>query len=113
MINLLSNAVKFTPVNGRVTLRARPSVAILTSAWRSAVIDTGVGIAPEDQALVFEEFRQARGDHLGKAEGTGLGLALVKRFVELHGGSVRVESAQGRGSTFAFVLPVQTVPSTE
>ncbi len=70
-----------------------------------AVIDTGVGIAPDEQALVFDEFRQARGEHLAKAEGTGLGLALVKRFVELHGGRVGVESAPGCGSTFAFILP--------
>jgi len=103
--------VKFTPVNGRITLRARSVGAHPDERLEVCVIDTGVGIAPEDQALVFEEFRQARGDHLGKAEGTGLGLALVKRFVELHGGSVRVESAQGYGSTFTFVLPVHTVPS--
>jgi len=59
---------------------------------------------------VFEEFRQASGDHLGKAEGTGLGLALAKRFVELHGGTMRLESAPGRGSTFAFVLPELMLP---
>jgi signal transduction histidine kinase len=64
-----------------------------------------VGIAPDQQALVFEEFRQASGDHLRKSEGTGLGLALAKRFVELHGGTIRVESTPGEGSTFAFVLP--------
>ena len=68
---------------------------------RGAVSDTGVGIAPEDQALVFEEFRQAGGDVLRKAEGTGLGLALAKRFVELHGGTVTLDSEPGRGSTFA------------
>ena len=64
-----------------------------------------MGIAPEDQALVFEEFRQSRTAHAGRSEGTGLGLALVKRFVELHGGRISVESAPGRGSTFAFILP--------
>ena len=73
------------------------------------MIDTGVGIAEADQALVFEEFRQASGDHLGKSEGTGLGLSLAKRFVELHGGSIRVQSAPGRGSTFAFTLPERTI----
>jgi signal transduction histidine kinase len=77
----------------------------LEQAVEIAVIDTGVGIAPDQQALVFEEFRQAAGDHLRKSEGTGLGLALAKRFVELHGGTIRVDSAPGRGSTFAFVLP--------
>ncbi len=105
VINLLSNAVKFTPPAGRVTLRARLLADADGGAVEVAVVDTGVGIAADDQALVFEEFRQARGDHLRKSEGTGLGLALVKRFVELHGGSIRVESAPGRGSTFAFILP--------
>jgi len=101
VINLLSNAVKFTPAGGSVTLRARRVAAGL----EIAVVDTGVGIAADQQALVFEAFRQASGDHLRKAEGTGLGLSLARRFVELHGGTIRVESAPGRGSTFAFVLP--------
>jgi signal transduction histidine kinase len=93
VINLLSNAVKFTPAGGSVTLRARNVESGLDRAGADgsgveiAVIDTGVGIAPDQQALVFEEFRQAAGDHLGKSEGTGLGLALAKRFVELHGGT--------------------------
>jgi signal transduction histidine kinase len=101
VINLLSNAVKFTPAGGRVTLRARR----LGHAVEIAVVDTGVGIAPDQQALVFEEFRQAGGDYLRKSEGTGLGLSLARRFAELHGGSIRVESAPGQGSTFAFILP--------
>ncbi|UCH18169.1 MAG: HAMP domain-containing protein [Burkholderiales bacterium] len=105
VINLLSNAVKFTPAGGSVTLRARRVQENTGGAIEIAVIDTGVGIAREDQALVFEEFRQARGDYLRKSEGTGLGLSLAKRFVELHGGTIRVESAQGKGSTFAFILP--------
>jgi signal transduction histidine kinase len=101
VINLLANAVKFTPAGGRVTLRARR----LDHAVEIAVVDTGVGIALDQQALVFEEFRQASGEYLRKSEGTGLGLSLVKRFVELHGGSIRVESEPSRGSTFAFILP--------
>lgn len=101
VINLLSNAVKFTPAGGRVTLRAR----MLEEVVEIAVADTGVGIAHDQQALVFEEFRQAGGDYLRKAEGTGLGLALAKRFVELHGGTIRVDSAPGQGSTFSFILP--------
>ena len=101
VINLLSNAVKFTPAGGRVTLRARR----LEHAVEISVVDTGVGIAPDQQALVFEEFRQAGGDYLRKSEGTGLGLSLARRFAELHGGSIRVESEPGRGSTFAFILP--------
>ena len=74
-----------------------------------AVIDTGVGIPEADQALVFEEFRQASEDHLGRSEGTGLGLSLAKRFVELHGGSIGVKSAPRLGSTFAFTLPERTM----
>jgi signal transduction histidine kinase len=105
VINLLSNAVKFTPAGGRVTLRVRR----LEGAVEIAVVDTGVGIAADQQALVFEEFRQAGGDYLRKSEGTGLGLSLARRFVELHGGTIRVESAPGRGSTFAFILPERVV----
>ena len=101
VINLLSNAVKFTPAGGSVTLCAKK----LENAVEIAVVDTGVGIAKDQQALVFEEFRQAGGDYLRKSEGTGLGLSLAKRFVELHGGSIHVESEPGRGSTFAFILP--------
>ncbi|MDM0109931.1 ATP-binding protein, partial [Variovorax sp. J22R24] len=105
VINLLSNAVKFTPVGGSVTLRARHLKGADSSAVEIAVIDNGVGIAPDQQALVFEEFRQASGDQLGKSEGTGLGLTLAKRFVELHGGTMRLESTLGNGSTFSFTLP--------
>jgi signal transduction histidine kinase len=101
VINLLSNAVKFTPAGGSVVLRARR----VEQGVEIAVIDTGVGIAPDQQALVFEEFRQAGGDYLRKAEGTGLGLSLAKRFVELHGGAMRVDSVLGQGSTFAFIIP--------
>ncbi len=79
-----------------MTLRAR-RVGSAGEAIEIAVIDTGVGIAADQQALVFEEFRQASGDYLRKAEGTGLGLALAKRFVELHGGTIRLESAPGQG----------------
>jgi signal transduction histidine kinase len=109
VINLLSNAVKFTPAGGSVTLRARQVEGGTGGAVEIAVIDTGVGIAADQQALVFEEFRQAAGDHLRKSEGTGLGLALAKRFVELHGGTISVESEPGKGSTFAFILPERTV----
>ena len=106
VVNLLSNAVKFTPFGGSVKVRARHlDSAAAGRTVEISVIDTGVGIAPEDQALVFEEFRQARGDYLRKTEGTGLGLALARRFVELHGGRIRVHSALGQGSTFSFTLP--------
>ena len=108
VVNLLSNAVKFTPNGGRVSVRARHLNGVDGRAgeWAEvSVSDTGVGIAKKDQALVFEEFRQASGDVLHKSEGTGLGLALVKRFVELHGGQITLASAPGRGSTFTITLP--------
>jgi signal transduction histidine kinase len=72
-----------------------------------AVKDTGIGIAPEDQAAVFEEFKQVGRDQMRKAEGTGLGLALTRRFVELHGGAIRLESTPGKGSTFTVSLPLR------
>jgi signal transduction histidine kinase len=102
LLNLLSNAVKFTPDGGRIDVTARR----LGDVAEIAVHDTGIGIAPEDQAAVFEEFRQVGRDYTRKQEGTGLGLALTRRFVELHGGTIRLESAPGAGSTFAFTLPL-------
>ncbi len=107
VFNLLANAVKFTPDGGRVEVTARA----LDGEARVSVRDTGVGIAPEEQAHLFEEFRQtasARGQ-----EGTGLGLSLAKRFVDLHGGRIWVESALGKGSTFTFTLPMTSLPSVD
>jgi signal transduction histidine kinase len=101
LLNLLSNAVKFTPQGGRISLTADQE----DGAVKIAVTDTGVGIAPEDQAAIFEEFRQVGSDER-KREGTGLGLTLAKKFVELHGGRIRVDSDVGRGSTFTFTLPI-------
>jgi signal transduction histidine kinase len=103
MLNLLSNAVKFTPEGGKVGVRARS----VGDAVEVAVEDTGVGISAEDQKSVFDEFKQVGRDYTKKAEGTGLGLALTKRFVELHGGSIRLESSPGKGSTFTFTIPRQ------
>jgi two-component system, NtrC family, sensor kinase len=102
LLNLLSNAVKFTPEGGRVGLTATAADSVITIAVR----DTGIGIAPEDQAAIFEEFRQVGHDDTRKQEGTGLGLTLAKKFVELHGGRIWVQSQVGQGSTFTFSLPV-------
>jgi two-component system, NtrC family, sensor kinase len=102
LLNLLSNAVKFTPEGGRITLKASRKGGTV----EIAVTDTGIGIALEDQAAIFEEFRQVGHDETRKQEGTGLGLTLAKKFVELHGGRIWVESELGRGSTFTFTLPV-------
>jgi signal transduction histidine kinase len=101
LLNLLSNAVKFTPEGGRISLKAAPR----DGAVEISVADTGIGIAPEDQAAIFEEFRQVGSDER-KREGTGLGLTLAKKFVELHGGRLWVESEPGHGSIFSFTLPV-------
>ena len=103
LLNLLSNAVKFTPDGGRVDVCAKRD----TTNVEIAVRDTGVGIAPDDQGALFEEFKQVGRDYTRKAEGTGLGLALTKRFVELHGGEIRVDSAPGKGSTFTVLLPLR------
>jgi GAF domain-containing protein len=103
LLNLLSNAVKFTPEGGRIGINAKQT----DGAVEISVSDTGIGIAPEDQARIFEEFRQVGGDYAHKKEGTGLGLTLAKKFVELHGGRIWVESQVGKGSTFTFTLPMQ------
>jgi signal transduction histidine kinase len=103
LVNLLSNAVKFTPDGGRVDVSASMNGKYVEIAVR----DTGIGIAAEDHAKVFEEFVQVGRDYTRKAEGTGLGLALTRRFVELHGGEIRLASAPGKGSTFTITLPVR------
>jgi len=105
VFNLLSNAVKFTPEGGRVDVSAR----VLDGAVEVAVADTGPGIDPGEQELIFEEFRQARTSSGPHRDGTGLGLPLARRLVELHGGRLWVESVPGRGSCFRFTVPEATV----
>jgi len=102
VVNLLANAVKFTPDGGTVTLRADRD----DGRVRLAVKDTGIGIAPEDQQRIFEEFQQAGTQTEKSREGTGLGLTLSRRMVELHGGTISVDSAPGKGSTFTVALPL-------
>jgi signal transduction histidine kinase len=101
LLNLLSNAVKFTPERGSVSVRASQTnghVAV-------AVSDNGVGIAVEDQARVFEEFMQIERDGIAPRQGTGLGLAVSRRLVDLMEGKLILESEPGRGSTFTVLLP--------
>ena len=133
LFNLLSNAVKFTPNNGRITVRAQRVPAISDCRFpiadlketglppqseianlkskigdflEIAVTDTGIGIRAEDLPRLFQEFVQLERTHKERQEGTGLGLALTKRLVELHGGCIRAESpGEGQGSTFTVVLP--------
>jgi signal transduction histidine kinase len=106
IFNLLSNAVKFTPRGGEVDV----SAARDNGEVKISVADTGPGIAPEDRERIFEEFRQAETSKAQSHEGTGLGLALSKRLVELHGGRLWLESELGSGSTFVFTLPVRSDP---
>jgi signal transduction histidine kinase len=101
ILNLLSNAVKFTPAGGAVELRAK-----IEDDWLVvSVRDTGIGISTEDRAAIFKEFHQVRMAGTAKHEGTGLGLALSRRLVELHHGTLDVDSAPGRGSTFTARFP--------
>src|SRR5262249_7970248 len=104
VFNLVSNAVKFTPAGGRVDVSAR----LDDGQVEIAVADTGPGIAPQELETIFEELRQATNGN--RAEGTGLGLPLSRKLVELHGGRIWVESAAGRGSTFRFTVPVTPTP---
>ncbi|HEX9389697.1 MAG TPA: sensor histidine kinase [Usitatibacteraceae bacterium] len=103
LINLLTNAVKFSYPGGRVRVSARHVTN--TNTLEISVSDTGLGIAIEDQATIFEEFRQLHNSGNAKHEGTGLGLSLTRRLVELHGGRIWVSSESGRGATFTFELP--------
>ena len=103
LLNLLSNAAKFTEL-GSITLRA----TLHQQHIELSVQDTGIGIAPEHQSLVFEEFRQVQNGLTRHYQGTGLGLAISRRLVEMHGGRMWLESATGRGSTFYFTLPLNS-----
>ncbi|MEK6530216.1 MAG: ATP-binding protein, partial [candidate division NC10 bacterium] len=88
---------------GRISVKAMPA----DGSVEISISDTGIGIAPEDQEAIFEEFRQVGSDYSRKREGTGLGLTLTRKFVEMHGGTIWVKSEVGKGSTFTFTLPVR------
>jgi signal transduction histidine kinase/HAMP domain-containing protein len=110
LLNLVGNAVKFTPDGGRVSVTT--SLDGDSGSVKISVTDTGPGIPPEEHERIFLEFQQAKASRdVAKPEGTGLGLALAKRFVEMHGGRIWVESQIGRGSTFTFTLPLEGPPS--
>src|SRR5262249_27463874 len=102
VFNLLSNAVKFTPAGGSIVVADAP----IHGGGRESVTDTGPGIEAEDQQRIFDEFQQTDVG-VQQREGTGLGLALSKRLVELHGGRIWVESEPGQGSRFVFTLPLE------
>lgn len=117
LTNLLSNAIKFTPEEGKITLSFRRSLAasndsdVLSSPYQGPVLyveitDTGIGISPENQRELFQPFKQVDPSFTRRYRGTGLGLALCKEFVELHGGKIGVTSEEGNGSCFYFMVPM-------
>ena len=109
LLNLLSNAHKFTPAGGRISLRAR---LVGQRALLVSVSDSGIGIAPENIPTIFQEFRQVGDSSAGVSEGTGLGLPISRRLIEMHGGVMWVESEPGQGSTFSLLLPLEGPPET-
>jgi PAS domain S-box-containing protein len=109
LYNLLSNAVKFTPKDGRIDIDCLERGSKLCIS----VTDTGIGIRAEDQAVVFEEFRQVEGNTDAPSEGTGLGLAITKRLIEQQGGQISLESRPGEGSRFTFTLPIGSGTSSK
>jgi signal transduction histidine kinase len=107
LLNLLTNGIKYTHENGSVSVEAR-TVGDMVEIW---VNDTGIGIAKEDQAKIFQRFTQIDSSATRSQGGTGLGLAIVRELVELHGGSIRVQSKLGKGSSFIFTMPISTKPA--
>jgi len=109
MLNLLSNAIKFTPEGGDIVV----SLSRLDDdRVRVAVTDTGIGIAAEDLGRLAKPFEQVEGQHSKTTQGTGLGLALTKSLIELHGGELMLESEPGRGTTVSFDLPIRRPAQT-
>jgi two-component system cell cycle sensor histidine kinase PleC len=107
LLNILSNAIKFTPRGGRITIRAEGRMDPLGERIRVSVQDTGIGIAPDDLARLAQPFEQVENQHSKTTQGTGLGLALTKSLVEMHGGALDLQSAPGEGTCVSFSLPVR------
>jgi signal transduction histidine kinase len=107
LLNLLTNGIKYTHENGSVSVEAR-TVDGMVEIW---INDTGMGIAKEDQDKVFQRFTQIDSSASRSQGGTGLGLAIVRELVELHGGSIRLQSKLGKGSSFIFTMPISTKPT--
>jgi signal transduction histidine kinase len=104
LTNLIGNAVKFTPNLGKVTMTVSPA----ENAWlRISIADTGPGIPPEEASKIFDEFYQMSRPGREKSKGVGLGLAISKKLVEMHGGKITIDSIVGRGSNFIFTLPAE------
>ena len=108
LLNLVGNAIKFTD-QGKVEIQGRRNGEF----FELNVVDTGFGIAPEDQKRIFDEFQQVDNTSTRKKGGTGLGLSISRKIVELHGGSIIVESEIGKGSTFKVTVPINAVPVRE
>lgn len=110
LLNLLSNAIKFTPNGGRITVSVATEKDARGEGWvKVEVSDTGIGIQPKDAAAIFESFKQVDSSFTREYQGTGLGLALVKQFIDLHQGKIWVESEVGRGSRFIFSIPNKNI----
>jgi len=107
LLNLLSNAIKFTPRGGRVTVRAEKRDDPSGERVRISVVDTGIGISAADLERLARPFEQVESQHSKTTQGTGLGLALTKSLVEMHGGMLDLKSAPGQGTTASFSLPVR------
>ena len=108
LYNFLSNAIKFTPQDGRVTIAARQwSAASDAPAIRISITDTGPGISPEDQKLIFEKFRQLDGSVTRQHSGSGLGLAISRELASMLGGRIELASTPGRGSVFSLIIPAE------
>jgi two-component system cell cycle sensor histidine kinase PleC len=107
LLNLLSNAIKFTPRGGKISVRAESRYDALGERVRVSVSDTGIGIGPEEIGRLARPFEQVENQHSKTQQGTGLGLALTKSLVEMHGGILELASTQGKGTTVSFIIPVR------